>query len=120
MHLTIKKTIKTRNPNSNSKPYSERHERRTANKVIETLESYSAEDMKTHILKKVSNVFKVTFDKFMKMSAIDENDLIGGYVLTSTEDYNIWIGVNDIDEEGIYAGNDGIEMDWTNWNNGMY
>ena len=55
---------------------------------------------------------------------LDENDLIGGYVLTSTihdaGGYNIWIGVNDIDEEGIYAGNDGIEMDWTNWNNGMY
>ena len=51
---------------------------------------------------------------------LDENDLIGGYVLTYTGDYNIWIGVNDIDEEGIYAGNDGIEMDWTNWNNGMY
>ena len=41
------------------------------------------------------------------------SDLILKYGIGS-----IWIGINDIEQEGLFVGVDGSEISWTNWNPG--
>ena len=43
-----------------------------------------------------------------------ENDFIASLI---PNDY-IWIGINDIEQEGSFVGVDGSEISWTNWGSG--
>ena len=44
-----------------------------------------------------------------------ENDFIASLF---TYEY-IWIGINDIEQEGSFVGVDGSEISWTNWGSGQ-
>ena len=46
-----------------------------------------------------------------------ENDFISDLILQE-EIFQIWIGINDIKQEGLFVGVDGSEISWTNWNHG--
>ena len=46
-----------------------------------------------------------------------ENDFISDLILQEGI-YQIWIGINDIKQEGLFVGVDGSEISWTNWNHG--
>ena len=41
-----------------------------------------------------------------------ENEFLAGLVPNE----HIWIGINDIEEEGLFVGVDGREINWTSWN----
>ena len=43
-----------------------------------------------------------------------ENDFFAGLV----PDEHIWIGINDIEQEGSFVAVDGREISWTNWGTG--
>ena len=43
-----------------------------------------------------------------------ENDYIGDLIPNA----KIWIGINDIDEEGVFVAVDGSDITYTNWNSG--
>ena len=44
-----------------------------------------------------------------------ESDFIGGLI---TDEQWMWIGINDIENEGLFVGADGREISWTDWANG--
>ena len=44
-----------------------------------------------------------------------ESDFIGGLI---TDEQWMWIGINDIENEGLFVGADGREISWTDWSNG--
>ena len=44
-----------------------------------------------------------------------QNDFFAD-LLTLNWDENLWIGINDIEEEGSFVAVDGRELSWTNWN----
>ena len=46
-----------------------------------------------------------------------ENDFILNLILQKGLE-KIWIGINDIKQEGLFVGVDGIKISWTNWNDG--
>ena len=46
-----------------------------------------------------------------------ENDFILNLILQKGLE-KIWIGINDIQFEGLFVGVDGSEISWTNWNHG--
>ena len=46
-----------------------------------------------------------------------ESDFIGGLITVPHEQW-MWIGINDIENEGLFVGADGREISWTDWVNG--
>ena len=46
-----------------------------------------------------------------------QNDFFAD-LLTLNWDENLWIGINDIEEEGSFVAVDGREVSWTNWRSG--
>ena len=50
--------------------------------------------------------------------AIPRSDDQNAFIASLIPNDNIWIGVNDIDEEGTFAAVDGQEVTYTKWRNG--
>ena len=50
--------------------------------------------------------------------AIPRSDDQNAFIASLIPNDNIWIGVNDIDEEGTFAAVDGQEVTYTKWNFG--
>ena len=50
--------------------------------------------------------------------AIPRSDAENAFIASLIPNDNIWIGVNDIDEEGTFAAVDGQDVTYTKWNSG--
>ena len=48
--------------------------------------------------------------------AIPRNEAENDYIADLIPDDHIWIGIDDIDEEGVFVAVDGSDITYTNWN----
>ena len=47
--------------------------------------------------------------------AIPRSEIQNDFIAYLIPNENIWIGINDIDQEGLFVGVDGSQISWTKW-----
>ena len=47
--------------------------------------------------------------------AIPRSQAENNFIASLIPEHSIWIGINDIEQEGSFVGVDGSEISWTNW-----